>query len=87
RLTALGFRLIPGEHPIIPIMLGEATLATAMAQALMNERIYVVGFSYPVVPQGQARIRVQMSTAHTRAQLDQAVEAFAKVGRSLDVIT
>jgi glycine C-acetyltransferase len=87
RLTELGFRLIPGEHPIIPIMLGEATVATEMAQALMKEGIYVVGFSYPVVPQGQARIRVQMSAAHTKAHLDRALEAFARVGRSLDVIT
>ncbi|MCA1956897.1 MAG: glycine C-acetyltransferase [Nitrospira sp.] len=86
RLTELGFRLVPGEHPIIPVLLGEATVATAMAQALMKEGIYVVGFSYPVVPQGQARIRVQMSAAHTRAQLDRAVEAFATVGRSLGVI-
>ncbi|MCS6896584.1 MAG: glycine C-acetyltransferase [Nitrospira sp.] len=86
RLTDLGFRLLPGEHPIIPILLGESTLAAAMAEALMKEGIYVVGFSYPVVPQGQARIRVQMSAAHTRAQLDQAAEAFAKVGRSLGVI-
>ncbi|MCP9440065.1 MAG: glycine C-acetyltransferase [Nitrospira sp.] len=86
RLTELGFRLVPGEHPIIPLMLGEAALATAMAEALMGEGIYVVGFSYPVVPQGQARIRIQMSAAHTRVQLDRAVEAFAKVGRSLGVI-
>jgi glycine C-acetyltransferase len=87
RLTELGFRLIPGEHPIIPIMLGEATVATEMAHALMKEGIYVVGFSYPVVPQGQARIRVQMSAAHTKAHLDRALEAFARVGRSLGVIT
>ncbi|MCP9453260.1 MAG: glycine C-acetyltransferase [Nitrospira sp.] len=86
RLTELGFRLIPGTHPIIPIMLGEATLATAMAEALIKEGIYVVGFSYPVVPQGQARIRVQMSAAHTGAQLDRAVQAFARVGRALGVI-
>lgn len=85
-LTKLGFRLIPGEHPIIPVMLGDAALATSMAEALLKEGIYVVGFSYPVVPQGQARIRVQMSAAHTRAQLEQAVQAFAKVGRSLGVI-
>lgn len=85
-LTKLGFRLIPGEHPIIPVMLGDAALATSMAEALLKEGIYVVGFSYPVVPQGQARIRVQMSAAHTRAQLEQAVQAFAKVGRSLSVI-
>lgn len=86
RLTELGFRLIPGTHPIIPIMLGEATLATAMAEALIKEGIYVVGFSYPVVPQGQARIRVQMSAAHTGAQLDRAVQAFARVGQALGVI-
>ena len=85
-LTALGFRLIPGEHPIIPVMLGDATLATSMAEALLQEGVYVVGFSYPVVPQGQARIRTQMSAAHTTAQLQQAVAAFAKVGRTLGVI-
>lgn len=85
-LTRLGFRLIPGEHPIIPVMLGDAALATSMAEALLKEGIYVVGFSYPVVPQGQARIRVQMSAAHTKAQLEQAVQAFAKAGRSLGVI-
>jgi glycine C-acetyltransferase len=85
-LAALGFRLIPGEHPIIPVMLGDAVLATSMAEALLKEGVYVVGFSYPVVPQGQARIRTQMSAAHTRAQLQQAVAAFAKVGRALGVI-
>ena len=85
-LTTLGFRLVPGEHPIIPVMLGEASLATSMAEALLKEGVYVVGFSYPVVPQGQARIRTQMSAAHTRAQLQQAVAAFAKVGRALGVI-
>jgi len=86
RLTALGFRLVPGDHPIIPVMLGEAALATAMAERLLKEGIYVVGFSYPVVPQGQARIRVQMSAAHTREQLERAVTAFETVGRELDVI-
>ena len=85
-LTRLGFRLVPGEHPIIPVMLGEAGLAVSMAEALLKEGVYVVGFSYPVVPHGQARIRVQMSAAHTKAQLEQAVAAFAKVGRSLGVI-
>lgn len=85
-LTSLGFRLVPGEHPIIPVMLGDATLATSMAEALLKEGVYVVGFSYPVVPQGQARIRTQMSAAHTTVQLQQAVAAFAKVGRSLGVI-
>jgi len=85
-LTKLGFRLVSGEHPIIPVMLGEAALATSMAEALLNERVYVVGFSYPVVPQGQARIRTQMSAAHTPAQLQQAVAAFSKVGRALGII-
>jgi glycine C-acetyltransferase len=86
QLTALGFTLVPGNHPIIPVMLGEATLATQMADRLLQEGIYVVGFSYPVVPKGQARIRVQMSAAHTRAQLETAVAAFEKVGRELGVI-
>ncbi len=85
-LGALGFRLVPGEHPIIPVMLGDAALATSMAEALLKEGVYVVGFSYPVVPQGQARIRTQMSAAHTTSQLKQAVDAFAKVGRALGVI-
>jgi len=86
QLTALGFRLIPGEHPIIPIMLGDAPLATRMAERLLEEGIYVVGFSYPVVPEGQARIRVQMSAAHTHEQLVRASAAFATVGRELGVI-
>ncbi|MBX3348783.1 MAG: glycine C-acetyltransferase [Nitrospira sp.] len=85
-LTTLGFRLVPGEHPIIPVMLGEAALATSMAEALLNEGVYVVGFSYPVVPQGRARIRTQMSAAHTPAQLQQAVAAFATAGRALGII-
>ena len=86
-LTALGFRLVDGEHPIIPVMLGDATLAGSMADRLLDEGVYVVGFSYPVVPQGQARIRVQMSAAHTREELERAVAAFAKVGRDLGVIS
>jgi glycine C-acetyltransferase len=86
RLSKLGFRLIPGDHPIIPVMLGEASLATSMADRLLKEGVYVVGFSYPVVPEGQARIRVQMSAAHTHEQLERAVAAFAKVGRALGVI-
>ncbi|WP_455378161.1 glycine C-acetyltransferase [Petrachloros mirabilis] len=86
QLTALGFRLIPGEHPIIPVMLGDAALATTMADRLLHEGVYVIGFSYPVVPDGQARIRVQMSAAHSRQQLERAVAAFAKVGRELGII-
>ena len=87
QLTALGFRLIPGEHPIIPVMLGDAPLATKMAERLLEEGIYVVGFSYPVVPEAQARIRVQMSAAHTHEQLERAIRAFAKVGKELGVIS
>jgi glycine C-acetyltransferase len=86
RLTALGFTLVPGEHPIIPVMLGDARLASSMADRLLEEGIYVVGFSYPVVPKGQARIRVQMSAAHTSAQLEKALTIFASVGRQLGVI-
>jgi glycine C-acetyltransferase len=85
-MTKLGFRLVPGEHPIIPVMLGDAKLAGAFAERMLAEGVYVVGFSFPVVPQGQARIRTQMSAAHTTEQLDQALAAFATVGRSLGVI-
>jgi glycine C-acetyltransferase len=86
RLTALGYTLVEGNHPIIPVMLGEARLATQMAERLLLEGIYVVGFSYPVVPKGEARIRVQMSAAHQRQHLERAVAAFAKVGKDLGVI-
>lgn len=86
-MTKLGFRLLPGEHPIIPVMIGDAALATRMADALLNEGIYVIGFSYPVVPQGQARIRTQMSAELSREQLDQAIAAFGKVGRQLGLIS
>lgn len=81
-----GFNLVPGQHPIIPVMIGDAKLAGAMADALLQEGIYVVGFSYPVVPMGQARIRVQMSAAHDKKHLDQAIAAFSKVGQQLGVI-
>ena len=86
RMTALGFELKPGEHPIIPVMLGDARLATEMADKLLAKGIYVIGFSYPVVPKGQARIRTQMSAGLSRAHLDQAIDAFADVGRELGVI-
>jgi len=86
QLTGLGFRLVAGEHPIIPVMLGDAPLAASMADRLLEEGVYVVGFSYPVVPEGQARIRVQMSAAHTREELERAIASFAKVGRALGVI-
>jgi glycine C-acetyltransferase len=86
QMTALGFDLVPGGHPIIPVILGEAALATRMADALLAEGIYVIGFSYPVVPKGRARIRAQMSALHTDAEIDAAVAAFAKVGRALGAI-
>lgn len=86
KMKKLGFNLVPGEHPIIPVMLGEATLAGKMAVRLLEEGIYVVGFSYPVVPKGKARIRTQMSAAHEFEHLDKAVEAFAKVGKELGII-
>jgi glycine C-acetyltransferase len=85
-LTAAGFDLKPGEHPIIPVMLGDAALAGRMAEALLERGVYVIGFSYPVVPKGQARIRTQMSAALTRAQLERAVTAFTDVGRELGVL-
>jgi glycine C-acetyltransferase len=85
-LEALGFTLVPGEHPIIPVMLGEATLAQEMSARLLERGIYVIGFSFPVVPRGQARIRTQMSAAHSQSDLERAVAAFAEVGRELGVI-
>ena len=85
-MTRLGFTLAGAGHPIIPVMLGEAPLAKRMADRLLAEGIYVIGFSYPVVPQGQARIRAQMSAAHEPHHIDRAVTAFAKVGRELGVI-
>lgn len=86
KMTALGFELVPGDHPIIPVMLGDAKLASTMADALLKEGIYVIGFSYPVVPKGQARIRTQMSAAHDKSHIDKAVSAFEKVGKALNVI-
>ncbi len=86
RMSELGFQIIPGEHPIVPVMLGDARLATQMADALLEEGVYVIGFSYPVVPKGQARIRTQISAAHSREDLEFALEAFAKVGCRLGVI-
>lgn len=85
-LKARGFQIKEGIHPIIPIMLGEAKLAAEMARDLLDERIYVIAFSYPVVPRGQARIRVQISAAHTREHLDKALDAFTKVGEKYGVI-
>ncbi len=85
-MAKAGFSLLPGEHPIIPVMLGDAKLAQDMSAALMDEGVYVTGFSFPVVPKGQARIRTQMCAGHTDAQVDRAVAAFTKVGRALGVI-
>lgn len=85
-MAALGFTLVPGEHPIVPVMLGDAALATRMANMLLDEGIYVIGFSFPVVPKGKARIRTQMSAAHTPQHIERAVAAFAKVGRTLGAI-
>ena len=85
-MTKLGFNLIPGEHPIIPVMLGDAVLAKRMSELLLEKGIYVVGFSYPVVPKGLARIRTQMSAAHELTHLDRALDAFASVGKELGVI-
>jgi len=87
QMTERGFDLKPGEHPIIPVMLGDAKLATTMADKLLQRGIYVIGFSFPVVPQGEARIRTQVTAGLTREQLDQAVGAFTEVGRELKVIS
>ena len=81
-----GFTLKPGEHPIVPVMLGDANLAQEMSKKLLDEGIYVIGFFFPVVPKGQARIRTQMSAAHTPEHIDRAIAAFTKVGRELGVI-
>ncbi len=86
QMRAAGFELRPGEHPIVPVMVHDAPLAQRMAAELLDEGIYVIGFFFPVVPQGQARIRTQMSAAHTREQLDQAIAAFTRVGRRLGLI-
>jgi len=85
-MTALGFEIKPGTHPITPIMLYDAVLAQQFAQKLLEEGIYVIGFFYPVVPKGLARIRVQISAAHTLEHLDQALAAFGKIGKELGVI-
>jgi glycine C-acetyltransferase len=87
KMTALGFTLVPGSHPIIPVMLGDAVLAQEMASRLLERGVYVIGFSYPVVPEGKARIRTQMSAAHSQADVETAIDAFAEVGRELGVIS
>ena len=86
-ISKAGFTIKPGSHPIVPIMLGDAKLAQEMAAKLLDEGVYAVGFFYPVVPKGVARIRVQISAAHSREDLDFALEKFIKVGRELNIIT
>jgi glycine C-acetyltransferase len=85
-IAAAGFAIRPGVHPIVPIMLHDERLAVEMARRLLDEGIYVVGFSYPVVPKGQARIRVQLCARHEDADIDRAIAAFAKVGRTLKAV-
>jgi glycine C-acetyltransferase len=85
-MTKLGFDIVPGEHPIIPVMLYDAPLAKKMADLLLEEGLYVIAFSFPVVPQGKARIRTQISAAHETAHLDKAIAAFEKIGKKLEVI-
>jgi len=85
-MTKAGFDIIPGDHPIVPIMLYDAVLAQKMASQLLEEGIYVIGFFYPVVPKGKARIRVQLSAGHSRKHLEKAIAAFTKVGKALEVI-
>jgi 7-keto-8-aminopelargonate synthetase and related enzymes len=86
KMTKAGFDIKPGDHPIVPIMLYDAVLAQTMAAKLLEEGIYVIGFFFPVVPKGQARIRVQLSAAHEQQQLDKAISAFTKIGKELNVI-
>jgi glycine C-acetyltransferase len=85
-MTEAGFDIKPGVHPIVPVMLYDAPLAQQFAAKLLEEGIYVIGFFFPVVPKGEARIRVQLSAAHQRLHLDRAVAAFTKVGRELGVL-
>jgi len=85
-MSKAGFSLLDGEHPIIPVMLGDAKLAQDMATAMMDEGVYVTGFSFPVVPNGRARIRTQMCAGHNDAQVDRAIDAFIKVGRQMGII-
>ena len=86
KMTEAGFDIKPGEHPIVPIMLYDAVLAQDFAARLLDEGVYVIGFFFPVVPKGQARIRVQLSAAHEQAHLDKAIAAFTKIGQALQVL-
>jgi glycine C-acetyltransferase len=85
-MSKSGLAIRPGIHPIVPVLLGDARLAAEMAQRMLEHGIYVIGFSYPVVPKGQARIRVQLSAAHSTEDIDRALEAFASVGQALGVV-
>jgi glycine C-acetyltransferase len=86
KMTAAGFDIKPGDHPIVPLMLYDAVIAQQFAARLLDEGVYVIGFFFPVVPKGQARIRVQISAAHEQQHLDTAIEAFIKVGKELLII-
>ena len=86
KMTEAGFDIKPGDHPIVPIMLYDAVLAQQFAAKLLDEGIYVIGFFFPVVPKGQARIRVQLSAAHERQHLDRAIGAFIKIGKELGLL-
>jgi glycine C-acetyltransferase len=82
-IAQAGFRVLPGTHPICPVMIGDAALAVKVADAMLRKGVYVIGFSFPVVPKGEARIRTQISAAHTRADLDLAINAFAEVKKEM----
>jgi len=86
-IVRLGFTIIEGRHPIVPVMLGEASVAQDMSQELLKEGVYIKGLWYPVVPKGEARLRAQISGAHTRADLDRALAAFERVGKRMGVIS
>jgi glycine C-acetyltransferase len=85
-MSEAGFDLLPGEHAIIPVMIYDAALAGKMAEEMLKRGIYVTGFSYPVVPEGKARIRTQMSAAHEKGHLDKAIAAFTEVGKDLKIL-
>ena len=85
-ITEAGFKPLAGETPIVPIIVGETALAIQMSDMMLDEGVFVTGFGYPVVPQGQARVRCQLSASHTKADIDEAIEAFKKVGKHLGII-
>ncbi|MBU1437794.1 MAG: aminotransferase class I/II-fold pyridoxal phosphate-dependent enzyme, partial [Gammaproteobacteria bacterium] len=86
KMSAAGFTLAGKDHAIIPVMLGDAKVASEFARRMLEQGIYVVGFSFPVVPKGQARIRTQISAAHSKEQLDKAIDAFIRIGKDMGVI-